>query len=86
MAKEKIMTVAALSTIDNPFNPIDDYEQWLSYDISHGYNTSNWLANVAKTSDLLPIDDNNLEVERAIDEIVSIDPEFFIKVTKEIEV
>lgn len=86
MAKEKTMTVAALSTIDNPFNPIDDYEQWLSYDISHGYNTSNWLANVAKTSDLLPIDDNNLEVERAIDEIVSIDPEFFIKVTKEIEV
>ena len=86
MAKEKTMTVTALSTIDNPFNPIDDYEQWLSYDISHGYNTSNWLANVAKTSDLLPIDDNNLEVERAIDEIVSIDPEFFIKVTKEIEV
>jgi hypothetical protein len=86
MANKETMTVAALSTIDNPFNPIEDYESWLSYDISHGYNTSNWLANVAKTSDLLPNEDNNLEVERAIDEIVNIDPEFYVKVTKEIEV
>lgn len=86
MAKEKTMTIAALSTFDNPFDPFEDYERWLAYDISHGYNTSNWVANVAKTSDLLPIEDNNLEVERAIDEIVNIDPNFYVKIKKEVEV
>ena len=68
MDKQKTITVCALSTIDNPFNPIDDYDQWLSYDVSHGYNTSNWLANLAKTSDLLPNQDSMREIEEAIDD------------------
>lgn len=86
MSESKSLTVCALSTIDNPFNPIDDYEKWFAYDVSHGYNTSNWLANLAKTSDLLPNVDNMKEVEDAIDEIVSVDPNFYVKVTKEVEV
>jgi hypothetical protein len=74
-----------LSTKDNPFNPIDDYDKWLSWDISHGYYTSQWLANLAKTSDQLPEEDNLLEIERAIDEIVAVDPEFYVKVKKKIK-
>lgn len=85
MADSKTITVCALSTIDNPFNPIDDYDKWLSYDIAHGYNTSNWLSNLAKTSDLLSNEDNMKEIEDAIDEIVNVDPNFYIKVTKQME-
>lgn len=84
MAKSNTLTVCALSTIDNPFDPIDDYDKWLSYDIAHGYNTSNWLANLAKTSDLLPNQDSMREIEEAIDDIVNVDPNFYIKVSKEI--
>lgn len=85
MEQTKVKTSCGITTKDNPFNPLDDYDQWLAYDISHGYYTSQWLANLAKTSDQLPEEDNQLEIERAIDEIVSVDPEFYIKVTKEIE-
>jgi hypothetical protein len=85
MADSKTITVCALSTIDNPFNPIDDYDKWFSYDVSHGYNTSNWLGNLAKTSDLLSNEDNMKEIEDAIDEIVNVDPNFYIKVTKQME-
>lgn len=85
MADSKTITVCALSTIDNPFNPIDDYDKWFAYDVSHGYNTSNWLGNLAKTSDLLSNEDNMKEIEDAIDEIVNVDPNFYIKVTKQME-
>lgn len=85
MSQTETTTVCALSTKDNPFNPIDDYKKWLSYDVSHGYNTSNWLANLAKTSDLLSEEDNMKEIEEAIDAIVKVDPNFYIKVTKQIE-
>ena len=85
MADSKTITVCALSTIDNPFNPIDDYDKWFAYDVSHGYNTSNWLGNLAKTSDLLSNEDNMKEIEDAIDEIVKVDPNFYIKVTKQME-
>lgn len=86
MAKTEKTTLYAITTIDNPFNPIDEYDQWLSYDIAHGYNTSNWLANLAKTSDLLSNQDNMDEIESAIDDIVNVDPNFYVKIKKEIEV
>ena len=28
-----------LTTTDNPYNPFNEFEQWLSFDTSHGYNT-----------------------------------------------
>lgn len=85
MAETTSSTICALSTKDNPFNPIDDYDRWLSYDISHGYNTSNWVGKLAKTSDFLSEQENMKEIENAIDSIVEVDPNFYIKVTKEIE-
>ena len=86
MAKANTMTVYALSTVDNPFDPIDDYDRWLSYDISHGYYSSNWVGKLAKTSDFLSEQDNMKEIEDAIDSIVNVDPNFYVKVTKEVEV
>lgn len=83
MSETKSFTLHALTTFDNPFNPIDDYDKWLAYDIAHGYNTSNYLANVAKTSELLSEEENENEIEFAIDEIVKVDPTFYKKVTKE---
>ena len=85
MSETKVSTMYALSTIDNPFNPIDDYDRWLSYDISHGYNSSQWVGRLAKTSDFLSEQENMKEIEDAIDSIVAVDPNFYIKVSKEIE-
>ena len=62
---------AMLTTIDNPFNPFEDWDHWLAYDISHGHNCCGQVDRFAITSDSLSDSDNQLEIERAIDEIVS---------------
>lgn len=64
----------ALTTWDNPYNPIDDFESWFSFEVEQGYNTSGLLARVARTSPMLSDEENNDEVNRAIDEILKNDP------------
>lgn len=61
-----------LSTIDNPYDPFEDFGKWYNYDVLHGYNCCSYLAKVSFTSDELPKSFNDAEIERAIDEIVDI--------------
>ena len=63
-----------LTTFDNPYNPFDQFALWLLYDVLNGYNTCGYLARIAKVSDNMSEADYNLEVERAIDEIIKYDP------------
>lgn len=62
-----------LTTFDNPFNPFTQFKSWLNYDLDKGYGTCNYLARIARTSDQLSDEENNLETERAIDEIIKYD-------------
>jgi hypothetical protein len=59
-----------LTTVDNPFDPFAEFDEWLAYDISMGYNTSSFLDRIAKVSDDLSDPDQALAVQRAIDEIL----------------
>ena len=75
------MSKCALSTIDNPFNPLVDYTSWLMFDIEKGYGTCELLGRIARISDELSDEENELEVERAIDEIIKYDfQNLYIKV------
>lgn len=76
------MIKCALTTFDNPFDPIDQFDSWFLYDIEKGYNTCERLARFANTSDQLTEKENNKEIERAIDEIVAID---FLNVYKKVK-
>lgn len=62
-----------LSTIDNPFNPFKDFISWLLFDNEKGYNSCDYLGRIAKTSDSLTDEENDEEIERAIDEIIKYD-------------
>lgn len=62
----------AVTTIDNPFDPIDDFDRWYSFDVEKGYHTSELLARVAFYSSELSEQDQMLIVEAAVDEIVSL--------------
>lgn len=61
-----------LTTIDNPWSPFSNYEEWYAWDHQAGYNTPSLLARIAKTSNDLSDPDFELAIEQAIDEIVTI--------------
>ena len=63
-----------LTTIDNPYDPFEEFTQWLLFDNEKGYGTCSYLARIARTSDQLSQEENNDEIERAIDEIIALDP------------
>lgn len=67
------MKVSMLTTIDNPYDPFDDFDNWFLFDITKGYNTCGILARIALTSDQLSIEENNRAVDDAINDIVRLD-------------
>lgn len=64
------MKDAMLTTIDNPFNPFTQFDQWRAFDEAKGYYTCELLARVAKTSNELSEEDEDLAIEMAMNEIV----------------
>lgn len=72
-----------LSTIDNPFDPFENFDEWFMFDVDKGYNSCSRLARIAKLSDDLSEAETNIEIERAIDEIIFYDfMNVYIKVQK----
>ena len=79
------MTVATeyrLTTIDNPYSPFTDFEQWFMFDVEKGYNTCGYLARIANTSDELTEQETTEEINRAIDEIIKYD---FMNIYKKVK-
>ena len=75
-----------LTTIDNPFNPFDDFDSWFMFDVEKGYNSCSVLSRIAKLSDEMTEKEENEEIERAIDEIIKYDfLDIYKKVTKTVE-
>lgn len=59
-----------LTTVDNPYDPFTEYDQWSAFDEEHGYYTPQLLARIAITSSELSETDQDLAIETAIDEII----------------
>lgn len=62
-----------LTTFDNPYNPFEQFASWFLFDVEKGYDSCSYLGRIARTSDQLSEEENDLEVERAIDEIIKYD-------------
>ena len=72
----------ALTTFDNPFDPIEQFDEWYLFDEDKGYHSCSYLARIAKISDQLSNEENEKEIERAIDEIIAND---FLYIYKKIK-
>ncbi len=59
-----------ITTTDNPYSPLTDYDKWASYDHQKGYDTSEYLARVVRTTTEFGDGNYASDIERAIDEIV----------------
>ena len=62
-----------LTTVDNPFDPFEEFTSWMLFDTEKGYNSSSYLMRIAKITDDLSEKEKNEEIERAIDEIIKND-------------
>lgn len=67
------MARVALTTVDNPFDPFEQFDSWFLFDVEKGHNTCAYLGRIARTSDQLSEQENDVEIERAIDEIIKQD-------------
>lgn len=76
----------AITTIDNPFDPIDDFTSWFDFDVEKGYYTCSRLARISKTDENMTQQEEDEAVERAIDRLIELDPlDLYKKVVKEDE-
>lgn len=64
------MALHMLTTVDNPFHPFTQFNEWFAWDEAAGYYTTSLLARVARLSPALSDADQDAEMERAIEEIV----------------
>lgn len=71
-----------LTTIDNPFDPFEQFTSWFLFDVEKGYNTCSRLARIANISDELSEKEVNEEIERAINEIIKYD---FMNIYKKVK-
>ena len=78
------MSDVMLTTIDNPFDPFDQFTSWLLFDKEKGYNSCERLARLVNLSDNMSQKEIDEETERAIDKLIELDfTDTFKKVTKE---
>ena len=71
-----------LTTIDNPFDPVTQYDAWMFYDERIlGYCTNAYLGRVAKLAPNLTALEVLNETSRAMDDIIRLNgPNFYKKV------
>lgn len=62
-----------LTTLDNPFDPFNDFKAWFSYDCEKGHNTSSRLARIANINPEMTQKEVDDEMDRAMDLIVKYD-------------
>ncbi len=64
-----------LTTIDNPYNPYTQYDEWFALDRQLGYNTCEFLARICENiSYQLDQDEQEEIVHDAMDRIIAMDP------------
>ena len=71
-----------LTTIDNPFDPFEQFTSWFLFDVEKGYYSCSRLARIANLSDELSEKEVDEENERAIDEIIKYD---FMNIYKKVK-
>lgn len=68
------MKQVMLTTVDNPYDPFDNYDEWYAFDAQKGYHTPEYLARVSYTSEELSELDELEAINEAIDSILLLNP------------
>lgn len=60
-----------LTTLDNPYDPFTQWDEWYEFDTSHGYHTAAYVARQVVSSDEISDADQLVALNNAIDDIIS---------------
>ena len=71
-----------LTTVDNPFDPFEQFDSWNMFDKQKGYNSCERLARFVDIEDDMSEEEVSYEIEKAIDTIVQID---FLDIFKKVQ-
>lgn len=71
-----------LTTFDNPYDPFEQFQSWFLFDVEKGYNSCAYLGRIARTSEQLSDEENNIIIEEAIDDIIKYD---FMNIYKKVK-
>lgn len=78
--------VSMLTTVDNPFDPFDEFTSWFLFDVEKGYNSCGKLMRIADVSDEMTQKEKDEAIEAAIDKIIAIDfLDIYKKTSRDIE-
>ena len=77
--------VTMLTTVDNPFDPFEQFNYWFMFDCEKGYNSYGKLMRLAEISEDMSSVEYDNAIEKAIDRLIEIDfLDIFKKITKEV--
>ena len=62
-----------LTTVDNPYNPFEEFTKWFLFDIEKGYFTCEHLARIVNITSDMSQKEIDEEENRAIDQIIEDD-------------
>lgn len=62
-----------LTTVDNPYDPFDQFDEWFAFDVLMGYDTCGLLARFASVSPELSEFEQDQAIELAVSEILESD-------------
>ena len=64
-----------LTTLDNPFDPFDDFTSWFKFDCEKGHNTASRIARIAQLDSEMSQKEVDEEMNRVMDFILKYDLE-----------
>ena len=82
IVKEEIM----LTTIDNPFDPFTQFQDWYTFDCGKRYDTYNYLDRVVNVTKDMTKKEVDEAYNQGMKDIVFYNPELYRIVSKEVEV
>ena len=62
-----------LTTRDNPYDPFDQFDEWLMFDKEKGYNTCEKIARLVNIKENMTQKEIDDETDRAINRIIALD-------------
>lgn len=73
--EKAIDQVYMLTTLDNPFDPFDEFSSWFDFDLEKGHFTCSRLARIAELNPEMTEKEKNEAMQKAIDFIIKYDLE-----------